>query len=372
MNSSSSTPTKSNRAVKNKKSGKGKAMNEKGGRRPLKNRKALWIMLPLTVIVIIGVIIVAPYVVTSSAHAAIIKIPAKATEKNLRDTLERYFDPAYAGRTFDAFRKLGRTPAERYGAYEIPEGTSPLQAARILSRGMQTELSLTINGVRELDSFLPRIAAKLNFKSADLATLLADSATMARYGLTSEQAPALFLNDTYRFYWTATPEEVVKKLGANYNRFWNETNRKKAEALGLTPAEVVIVASITDEETQAQQEKGRIGRLYINRLHKGMRLQADPTVKFALKDFSIKRITGQHLSAPGPYNTYRVNGLPPGPIRTTSTATMQAILDSAPSEDLYMCAKEDFSGTHNFATTFEEHKENARRYQQALDERGIK
>ncbi|MDE6271490.1 MAG: endolytic transglycosylase MltG [Muribaculaceae bacterium] len=332
----------------------------------------LWISAPVITIAAIILIVAAPYIFTSSAKAAIIRIPPKATENNLRDTLQRYFDPEYALHTFEAFRKLGRTPAERFGAYEIPEGSSPLQAARILSRGKQTEITLTINGVRELDSFLPRIAGKFSFPVDSLRAILADSAFMQRFGLTPEQAPALFLNDSYRFFWTASPKDIVEKIGANYNRFWNETNRRKAADLGLSPAEICIIASITDEETQAQSEKGRIGRLYINRLHKGMRLQADPTVKFALKDFSIKRVTKAHLSAPGPYNTYQVAGLPPGPIRTTSTATLREILDSKPSDDLYMCAKEDFSGTHNFASTFEEHKENARRYQQALDERGIK
>lgn len=317
-------------------------------------------------------IIIAPYLFTSTASAALIRIPKKATEEILKDTLQKYFNTDYASRTLTAFNKLGRTPGERYGAYEIPQGTSPMEAARILSRGMQSEITLTVNGVRELNTFIPRIASKFNFSTEDLQKLLDNPEIMAKYGLTPQQAPALFLNDSYRFYWTATPQDVIEKLGRNYNKFWNEENRKKADALGLTPAEICIIASITDEETQAQSEKGRIGRLYINRLHKGMKLQADPTVKFALKDFSIKRVTKAHLSAPGPYNTYRVAGLPPGPIRTTSVATLQAILDSQPSEDLYMCAKEDFSGTHNFASTFEEHKENARRYQQALDERGIK
>lgn len=332
----------------------------------------VWIIIGVMVVVAVIPGILSPYLLTSTAHAALIRIPQKATESSLRDTLLNYFDKSWSDRTMKAFHALGRTPAQRYGAYEIPEGTSPAKAARILSRGMQTEIPLTINGVRQLETFIPRIAAKFNFTTEDFKKALADSAFLSKYGLTTEQAPALFLNDSYRFYWTATPREVLEKLGANYNRFWTPANRAKADSLGLTPAEMVIIASIVDEETHAANEKGRIGRLYINRLHKGMRLQADPTVKFALGDFSIRRITGAHLSAPGPYNTYRVKGLPPGPIRTTSTATLQAILDSQPSEDLYMCAKEDFSGTHNFASTYEEHQQNARRYQQALDERGIK
>ncbi|MDE6028396.1 MAG: endolytic transglycosylase MltG, partial [Muribaculaceae bacterium] len=130
--------------------------------------------------------------------------------------------------------------------------------------------------------------------------------------------------------------------------------------------------SIVDEETNAKEEKGAIGRLYINRLKKGMKLQADPTVRFALNDFTIRRVKGEHLKADSPYNTYRYPGLPPGPIRTTGKTTIDLLLDSAPNDYLFMCAKEDFSGTHNFASTYAEHQENARKYQKALDVRGIK
>lgn len=323
--------------------------------------------------VILGIFLfLSPYIFTSSASAAVIRIPKEASADNLRDTLSKYFDKDYSQLTLTAFNKFGRRPSQRYGAYDIPEGTSPFEAARILARGAQTAIPVTINGVRELDTFLPRISTKFNFSTQEIIDLLNDSTLMASYGLTTEQAPALFLNDTYYLYWTASAKDLIQKLGENYNRFWTPENKKKAQDLGLSPAEIAIVASIVDEETNTESEKGRIGRLYINRLNKGMKLQADPTVKFALKDFSIRRITRAHLSAPGPYNTYRVAGLPPGPIRTVSTRTLQAVLDAPPSDDLYMCAKEDFSGTHNFASDYNEHLENARKYQKALDERGIK
>ena len=322
-------------------------------------------------VVIIIAVITLPYLITGSAHAAIIRIPKGAGTTQVTDTLTKYFGEKYADRTIDIFSKLESKPFLRYGAYEIVEGTSPLKAARILARGVQTPVKISINGVREFLPFADRIAAKFDFSGDDLRKALADSTLAAKFGLTVEQFPALFLNDTYFLYWTATPEQLIEKIGENYNNFWTEERREKASALGLSPAEVMIVASITDEESNQISEKGRIGRLYINRLHKNMRLQADPTVKFALKDFSIKRITNEHLSAPGPYNTYRVAGLPPGPIRTTSKETVDAILNSSPSEDLYMCAKEDFSGFHNFASTFEEHRINAEKYRKALNERGI-
>lgn len=325
----------------------------------------------ITVFVALGILLVAPYFLTGSVEAAVIRIPRKATADNVKDTLTKYYGKDFADRTTRVFNGLVKNPADRYGAYDIPEGTSPAAAARVLARGAQQQVTLTINGVRELLPFADRIARKFDFSGDDLREVLSDEKILSLYGLTTEQAPALFLNDTYYLYWTDSPADVIEKIGKNYNSVWNADRKRKAEELGLTPADIMTIASIVDEETNQISEKGRVGRLYINRLKKGMRLQADPTVRFALKDFTIRRVTGKHLQAPGPYNTYRVSGLPPGPIRTTSVATIDAILNSEPSEDLYMCAREDFSGFHNFAADYETHLANARRYQKALDERGI-
>lgn len=330
-----------------------------------------WITFVILMIMFTLSCAVVPYILSTSARGAVIKIPRHAKLENVRDSLSKYFGDKYAKRTIGVFNILCKEPSARYGAYEIPEGESPVKAARILARAGQKPVKLTINGVRNLSSFCDRIAAKFDFPADSLRSLLSNTQTLKSYGLTPEQAPALFLNDTYLLYWTSSPSDVIKKLGDNYLKFWNEENRQKAASLGLTPAEIMIIASITDEETNRVSEKGRIGRLYINRLHKGMRLQSDPTVRFALNDFTIKRISGNLLNAPGPYNTYRVKGLPPGPIRTTSEETINEILNSSPSDDLYMCAKEDFSGFHNFTSDYEQHLQNARRYQEALNMRGI-
>ena len=340
-------------------------------RRPKRCRLAIYIALGILLVGGICAAIIAPYFLTGTASAAVIKIPRQATAANITDTLSKYFGTDFAGRATTAFTKLVKDPAERYGAYDIPEGTSPVKAARILARGSQTQLTLTINGVRQFMPFADRIAAKFDFSGDDLRQALSDPELMQQYGLTTEQAPSLFLNDSYYLYWTDSPRTLIEKVGANYNRVWNDTRRAKADSLGLTPAQVMTIASIVDEETNQISEKGRIGRLYINRLNAHMRLQADPTVRYALQDFTIKRVSGANLQAPGPYNTYRVYGLPPGPIRTTSVATIDAILDSKPSDDLYMCAREDFSGFHNFASDYATHMANARRYQQALDSLGI-
>jgi UPF0755 protein len=157
-----------------------------------------------------------------------------------------------------------------------------------------------------------------------------------------------------------------------YNDFWTSERKAKAEKLGLTPDQVEIIASITEEETSKADERGKVGRLYINRFKSGMRLQADPTVKYALGDFSIKRLTHDMLQVQSEWNTYRVNGLPPGPIRLPEKSTIDAILNSTPHNYTYMCAKEDFSGYHNFTTSYDEHLANAHRYQDALNARNIK
>ena len=177
---------------------------------------------------------------------------------------------------------------------------------------------------------------------------------------------------SYEFYWTATADDVVARLLAERNNFWSDERRSEAAALGLTPVKVAIICSIAEEETNKRDERATVGRLYLNRLRAGMKLQADPTVKFALGDFALRRILNKHLQVNSPYNTYKVTGLPPGPIRMPERRTMADFLAEPDNNYLYMCAKEDFSGRHNFARDYATHQANARRYQQALNQRGIK
>lgn len=302
---------------------------------------------------------------------ASIRIPRGATEQMLRDTLEKYFGPNYAGSVMRVVKLHKTELTERYGMYEIAKGTSALRAGRKLARGAQTPVRIVINGFRMPDEMTRRIAAKMDFPADSLKALMDDRELMARYGLTPAQAPALFLNDTYEVYWTTSPRELIEKIGDNYNKVWNDKRRRQAAELGLSPADIMTICSIVDEETNASEEKGRVGRLYINRLHKGMRLQADPTVRYAVGDFTIKRVNEKHLRTESPFNTYQHDGLPPGPIRTVGVATIDAVLASEPSTDIYMCASDDFSGHHLFASSFAEHKANAERYRKALDAKGI-
>lgn len=329
----------------------------------------IWLIVAVAILAAAGML---PMMISGAERDAVVRIPAGATEKMLNDTLTKYFGENYSAKVMKLVKLRNIDITSRHGAYLIPKGTSPFRAMRKLGRGAQTPLKITVNGFRTLDNMSERMSRKVDASKEELLRQFTDAKVLKEYGLTPEQAIALFLDDTYEVYWSATPAEIMKKIGDNYLHVWNEERRNKAAALGLTPAQVMTIASIVEEETTKKDEKGRVGRLYINRLHKGMRLQADPTVRYALQDFTIKRVKGEHLKTDSPYNTYRVEGLPPGPIRTTSAETIDLILDSSPTDDLYMCAREDFSGYHNFASTYAEHTQNALRYQHALDTRGIK
>ncbi|MDE7466268.1 MAG: endolytic transglycosylase MltG [Muribaculaceae bacterium] len=333
--------------------------------------RSVWILSGIALFVAAGIGFIAPYAFSVTHHPAIIRIPANADKEVLSDTLSHYYGSDFAAKVIRCSKTAGLDVPSRHGAYLIDDGTSAWNVARRLATADQEPVSVVINGFRSPDVLAQRLSRRLELSAVDLSLALRDSALLASYGLNPDQTLALVTDGTHRLLWSDSPEEVVKKFGTAFNNIWTPERRAKADSLGLSPTEVMIIASIADEETAKADEKATIARLYMNRLKKGMRLQADPTVRFATGDFSIRRITGQHLRTPSPYNTYLHTGLPPAPIRTTSVATIDAVLNAPEHDYLYMCAKEDFSGYHNFAVSFDEHKENAARYQQALDERGI-
>ena len=207
--------------------------------------------------------------------------------------------------------------------------------------------------------------------SSDLSTLY-NPTICETMNLDTANISCLFIPDTYEVYWDISIDELLKRMQKESARFWNDERIAKASALGLTPNEVITLASIIEEETANNSEKPAIAGMYINRLKQNMPLQADPTIKFALKQFELKRIYHNMLTLESPYNTYLNTGLPPGPIRIPSIKGIDAVLNAESHNYLYMCAKEDFSGTHNFARTYNEHLVNAAKYRRALNMRGIK
>ena len=269
-------------------------------------------------------------------------------------------------------RHSGYADHIRTGRYAIHPGEGALMVFRHLKNGQQTPVSLTIPEVRTIDRLAGALARKLMLDSADVAIHLSDSAYCARWGYDTATVAALFVPNTYDIYWNVGLDRLMERMEKENQKVWNDERRGKAEAMGMTPVEVATMASIIDEETANNAEKPMIAGMYYNRLKAGMPLQADPTIKFALKDFALRRIYHKLLYIDSPYNTYRYEGLPPGPIKIASIAGIDAVLNHVEHDYLYMCAKEDFSGTHNFARTYQEHLQNAARYTKALNERGIK
>ncbi len=299
-------------------------------------------------------------------------IPTGATYNTVQAILKRE-DMLVNYTGFDAVAKLAGYPDKvKAGRYKITRGMGNYQLVRMLRAGRQEPIKLVINKLRTKQDFARFVAANLEVKADSILYLLGDTAFTKAHGTDTNTAMCLILPDTYEFYWNTTATKVLNKIAANYHRYWNDERLRKATAKNLTPNEVIIMASIVEEETNMPDDKGKIASVYINRMKIGMPLQADPTVKFAIGDFSIRRVTGVHLQVASPYNTYTNTGLPPGPICTPSKKTIDAVLNAPDTKYLYFCAREDFSGYSNFATNLTDHLQNAKRYQQALNERGIR
>lgn len=298
-----------------------------------------------------------------------IYIPKDISQAAVKDSMKSSLGSSMGTRVYVIWKLMGGNSERSQGAYKVSPGQSALGISRRIAHGRQTPVEVRFNGTRTMKQLSERIASQLQCTPQEFMEACED--VLPDSGFTRQNFPAAFLPDSYEFYWSASPHNIVKRLLDYRNRFWNKERRAKAAALGLSPTEVATVASIVEEETAKADEKPKVARLYINRLRKGMKLQADPTVKFATGDFKLRRILGKHLAIESPYNTYKHTGLPPGPIRVPASATIDAVLNAPEHNYIYMCAKEDFSGYHNFASDYQTHIANARRYQAELNRRGI-
>ena len=258
------------------------------------------------------------------------------------------------------------------GRYAIEPKEGAVALFRKLKNGQQSSMNLTIPEVRTMDRLASVLGKKLMLDSATIASALYSNEVCGKYGYDTCTVAALFVPNTYDVYWNMSMDALMQRMEKEHQRFWKGERETKAAQMQLTPVEVCTLASIIDEETANNAEKPMIAGMYLNRLHQNMPLQADPTVKFALQKFELRRIYHDMLFFDSPYNTYRNIGLPPGPIKVASIKGMEAVLNYVKHDFLYMCAKEDFSGTHNFAVTYSEHLKNAARYAKALNERGVK
>ncbi len=257
------------------------------------------------------------------------------------------------------------------GLYVISPNQSNYNVIRMLRAGEQTPVQLTFNNIRTLDDLVTKVANQLEMSEEKLLQILNDQHFISDLGFTPQSILGMFIPDTYEVYWTISPRALVKKMKKQYDSFWNNEREAKASKLGLNKREVTVLASIVKAETTKNDEAPKIAGVYLNRLKKGMRLQADPTIIFALGDFSIKRVLNEHKQLNSPYNTYLHVGLPPGPINMPEEVYLDAVLNYESHNYLYFCAKPDFSGYHSFASSYRKHINNANAYHRALNRNNI-
>ena len=286
------------------------------------------------------------------------KITAQAHPKNLKG-FQMICD----------YKKYGENI--RTGKYEILSSETPFELYKKLSRGHQTPTKLVINSPRNVEAIVGHISKQIMIDSLEIANQLFDEGVLADMGYDRNSLMTFFIPNTYEVYWNIKVEDLLLRMQKEHNNFWNDSRKQKAKQIGLSAYEVAILASIVEEETAKNDEKATVAGLYMNRLKRGMPLQADPTVKYAIGDFTIQRITNQDLKIESPYNTYLYTGLPPGPIRIPTIKGIDSVLNYQEHNYIYMCAKEDFSGYHSFATNLAEHSRNARKYWDALNKRKI-
>lgn len=252
------------------------------------------------------------------------------------------------------------------GRYVLKANMNNLTAVRFLRAGIQQPVNITFNNVRLLSELSEKIVRNTGMKPEEFDAALIKFAMNNPYGFNKDNVMCMFIPNTYEVYYNVAPDRLVERMYNEYKNFWNEERAQKANAIGLTPVEVSILASIVQAEAVKQDEAPTIAGLYINRLKQGIALQADPTLVFAVGDFTLKRVLDEHKEVKSPYNTYKNLGLPPGPINNPRVNCIDAVLNYQPSDYIYMCAKEDFSGRHNFTASYKQHMDNAIRYQRAL------
>jgi|SRR5690554_368511 len=345
-------------------------------------RKRTVVLLVLAVILLPGIVAVGvvyhlflgPAVETGGRAEVELLIPTGSDEG---DVYRMLVDSAYVKNpkalTWLMERKNYNGSRVVSGKYTLTSGMSMNELLDHLRHGNgEEEVMVTFNAARTLAELAGSATANIEADSSDLARLLHDPEVERKYGFTRETFLSMFLPDTYYMEWDTDAEEFVERMAEEYRKFWNEFRMAKAARIGLDRSEVVTLASIVQAEQQLfPDERPTIAGLYLNRLRRGMRLQSDPTVVYAIGDFSINRVLTKHLATPSPYNTYIHAGLPPGPINVPSKQSIDAVLNAEENDYLYMCAKEDFSGYHAFATNLNDHNKNARRFQRALNERKI-
>jgi UPF0755 protein len=269
---------------------------------------------------------------------------------------------------FDQVAKYADYPKKvKAGKYKVTDGMSLFHLIKMLRRGNQVPVNLVITKLRTKEDLARKIGDNFEVDSSTVMNFLSEEDSLQQFEVDTNTVMTDVIPNTYTYTWNTSMKNIFKKLYAEKQKFWNNDRKQKAEHLNLTPKQVYTLASIVEEETNKEEDKGKIASVYLNRLKKGMKLAADPTVKYALRDFALRRIYQKYLQVPSPYNTYLNQGLPPGPICTPSVKTIDAVLNAPETDYLFFVARSDFSGFSDFASDYKQHEAYAKAYQQALD-----
>ncbi|MEN2282387.1 endolytic transglycosylase MltG [Algoriphagus sp. SE2] len=308
-----------------------------------------------------------PNTLLETEQSFTLKIPSNATFKQVSQQL--YDDNVVNDMVSFSFvsKVLGYQESVKPGLYVISPKMTNLELVRHLRSGNQVPIKITFNNIRTKEDLAERITKNLEINESQFFELINDSVYIRKFDFDEETIMSMFIPNTYEVWWNTSPEALFDRMYKEYQSFWTAERKSKAEALGLSPKEVSTLASIVQSESQKSDERPRIAGVYLNRLRLNMPLQADPTLVFAVGDFSLKRVLNIHKEIESPYNTYKYTGLPPGPINLPDINSLEAVLNAEDHKYLYFCAKEDFSGYHAFATNLAQHNANARRYQAALN-----
>ena len=349
---------------------KDKDKSSRNGLRPVQ-----WVGLGVLVLIVLAMIpgyrLGTYYLGRAIDSDAVLLVPTGSDFATLIDSLESK-KVLHNPKRFERWaRSRGLDSSINPGRYQLKAGTSYASLINVLKSGRQTPVRVTFNNLRTPERLAGVLARKLEPDSLTWIKALTSDSLAKPYGLTSQTLFTLFIPNTYEFYWNTTPEAFLQRMKKESDRFWASRESKLARC-GLSREEIYTLASIVYEETKRVAEMPRVAGVYLNRLRIGMALQADPTVKYAVKDFTLRRILHSHLEVDSRYNTYKYPGLPPGPICMPSIDAIDAVLDYEDHDYLYFCAKDDLSGAHVFARTLDEHNRNARAYARALNRRGIR
>jgi len=341
----------------------------------MRNKKIVYALLSLLTLLLVCIFLIYSIIFRSNVRPAgdeaILFIPDSSSYSRAMDTIKAHLFIQNPG-VFQWIAEKKKYPVlVKPGRYIIDRDMSYNELFNILRSGRQSPINVTFNNIRTINDLAGRIGKQICADSVQIMNFFSDPTNYQKDGFTPGNVISVFIPNTYQFFWNTDAEGLYSRMLKEYRKFWNEQRTAKAKALNLTPVEVAVLASIIDDEVVKPEEKPRIAGVYLNRLRRGIPLQACPTIKFAMNDWTITRVLKAYLEIDSPYNTYKHYGFPPGPIGCPTIEGIDAVLDAEKHDYLYFAARADFSGYHNFSRTLAEHNRYAAEYQRELNRRKI-